>query len=266
MQMTGYTKLFGSIVASTIWREPHTIRIVWITMLAMANKTGTVEASVPGLADLARVTLDECKEALEALMQPDEYSRTPGNEGRRIQPVDGGWLILNHAKYRAKMGADEKREYFRLKKQEQRQKSNPCPILSKTVKDIPSESPLSRHAEAQSQSQTDAEASTPRAPAAASPALSGFDEFWAAYPKRIGKANAEKAWRKLGCSKLAPQILVSVRNCKVSPDWTKEAGQFIPHPATWLNRRGWEDELLPRSNGGIRENIKPRIITHGTNP
>lgn len=120
MNMTGYTKLFGSIVASTIWREPHTVRIVWITMLALANKNGIVEASIPGLADLSRVTLDEVQEALQALQAPDEFSRTPDFEGRRIEKHDGGWRILNHAKYRAKMGIDERREYLKLKKREER--------------------------------------------------------------------------------------------------------------------------------------------------
>lgn len=122
MDMTGYTKLFRSIVASTIWREPHTVRIVWITMLAMANKNGIVEASLPGLADLARVSIQECEEALNALSSPDKYSRTPDYEGRRIMVSDGGWKILNHEKYRNKMGADERREYLRQKQQESREK------------------------------------------------------------------------------------------------------------------------------------------------
>ncbi len=120
MDMTGYTKLFGSIVASTIWRESNEIRIVWITMLAMANKDGIVEASVPGLADMSRVTVQQCREAIEALQQPDPDSRTKDNAGRRISQVDGGWLILNHGKYRAKMGVDERREYLRVKQQEHR--------------------------------------------------------------------------------------------------------------------------------------------------
>lgn len=150
MNMNGYTKLFGSIVASTIWTEPHAVRIVWITMLAMANKNGIVEASLPGLADLSRVTMDEVKQAVKALESPDEYSRTPGHEGRRIEACDGGWKILNHGKYRAKMGADEKREYFRLKKQEQRM-SNPGPTLSNNVQVGPTMSRMSRHAEAEAE-------------------------------------------------------------------------------------------------------------------
>lgn len=104
------------------------------------------------------------------------------------------------------------------------------------------------------------EESTRQEASNASSMLQAFTEFWNAYPRRVGKADAEKAWKKNGCDKILPQILVSLRTCKTSSDWTKEAGQFIPHPATWLNRRGWEDELLPQRSNGIRENIKPKII------
>jgi len=118
--MTGYTKLFGSIVLSTIWREPNHIRIVWITMLALADKRGIVEGSVPGLADLCRVSVGECREALEKLMAPDPDSRTKAEGGRRILEVEGGWQLVNHAKYRAKLNQDERKEYLRIKKQESR--------------------------------------------------------------------------------------------------------------------------------------------------
>ena len=95
-----YTKLFSSITESTIWREADHIRLVWITMLAMADRKGRVWASVPGLADRARVSIESCVEALERLQSPDEWSRTEDNEGRRIAKIDGGWILLNHEKYR----------------------------------------------------------------------------------------------------------------------------------------------------------------------
>lgn len=107
--MAGYTKLFSSIVGSTIWREDSDTRVVWVTMLALADQGGVVEASVPGLADLARVSVEQAKIALAKFMAPDEYSRTPDFEGRRIEPVDGGWLILNHGKYREKLSAEYKK-------------------------------------------------------------------------------------------------------------------------------------------------------------
>jgi hypothetical protein len=107
----GYTKLFASIIDSTIWRESKETKIVWITMLAKANKHGIVESSLPGLADAARVTLDECISALKVLMAPDDYSRTKEHEGRRIRETDGGWEILNHTKYRARLSRQERLEY-----------------------------------------------------------------------------------------------------------------------------------------------------------
>lgn len=109
--MVGYTKLFGSLLASTIWREDDKVRIVWITLLAMADKRGIAEGSIPGIADLARVSVEDCERALARLQEPDRFSRSTGNEGRRIAPTDGGFQILNHAKYRDRMSVEERREY-----------------------------------------------------------------------------------------------------------------------------------------------------------
>lgn len=95
-----FTKLFSTITESTIWAESHPTRIVWITMLAMADWNGQVFGSIPGLANRARVTLEECEAALTRFQEPDRYSRTKANEGRRIEAIEGGWRILNHAKFR----------------------------------------------------------------------------------------------------------------------------------------------------------------------
>lgn len=108
--MSGYTKLFPSLIHSTIWREPDHVRIVWMTLLAMADRDGVVEASVPGLADAARKTIPETESALARLMEPDPYSRTPDHEGRRIETVRGGWRLLNHGIYREKASIEEARE------------------------------------------------------------------------------------------------------------------------------------------------------------
>ncbi len=105
-----YTKLFSEIVMSTVWREKDTTRLVWITMLAIRNMHHVVEASVPGLADCARVSIKACRVALKVLSEPDPDSRSQEAEGRRIQEVDGGWFIINGEKYRRKMSQDERRE------------------------------------------------------------------------------------------------------------------------------------------------------------
>lgn len=85
--------------------------MVWITMLAMKDGKQVVESSVPGLAKRAGVTIEECESALKRLCEPDPYSRTQEHEGRRIEAVDGGWMILNGEKYRDKMSITERRIY-----------------------------------------------------------------------------------------------------------------------------------------------------------
>ena len=120
--MAGYTKLFSSILDSTVWQESKETRIVWITMLVMKDRRQVVEASVPGLAKRAGVTIDEAEMALERLRTPDPYSRTQEHEGRRIENVDGGWLILNGERYRDKMSADEVRAYKAAKQKEYRKR------------------------------------------------------------------------------------------------------------------------------------------------
>jgi hypothetical protein len=70
-----------------------------------------------------------------------------------------------------------------------------------------------------------------------------FARFWDEYPRRRNKGDAWKAWRALKPGEhLAGVILQAVQRAKTSVQWRKDAGQFIPYPATWLRARGWEDE------------------------
>lgn len=70
-----------------------------------------------------------------------------------------------------------------------------------------------------------------------------FDVFWAAYPRHTGKQDAYKAFVKLKPDEALMQaILAGIEKQKQSAQWTKDGGQFIPHPATWLNGCRWEDE------------------------
>lgn len=116
-----FTKLFSSILDSTIWQEPPATKLVWITMLAMVDRNGEVHTSIPGLAKRAGVTNQECETALACFQSPDPYSRTKDHEGRRIRVIDGGFELLNHGKYRALLSAEERREYNRKKQQEYRE-------------------------------------------------------------------------------------------------------------------------------------------------
>jgi hypothetical protein len=69
----------------------------------------------------------------------------------------------------------------------------------------------------------------------------GFDEFWKAYPRKVGKGEAEKQWAKAKGIDLQA-VLKAIERARATEQWQKDSGQFIPHPATWLSQRRWEDE------------------------
>jgi len=76
-----------------------------------------------------------------------------------------------------------------------------------------------------------------------------FERFWQEYPKKIGKAAAKKSWDKI---KGQPDILEKIIHALLwqvsSEQWTKDGGQFIPNPSTYLNQGRWEDEpVIPYS-------------------
>lgn len=127
-----YIKLFSSLVTSTIWMEDDKTRIVWITMLAIADKNGEIQASIPGLARIAGVPVSDTEIAIQKFLEPDEHSRTPDDEGRRIEKIDGGWSLLNHAKYRLMASKDESKtsNAERQRRHRERQKRNGRVTLS----------------------------------------------------------------------------------------------------------------------------------------
>jgi len=97
-----YNKLFTRILDSSIWLEPTPTRIVWLTMIAAMDEDGFAQfASVSNVAHRAVVSLEEAQEAIKCLEGPDPNSSNPDNEGRRIERVDGGWMVINAPVYRS---------------------------------------------------------------------------------------------------------------------------------------------------------------------
>ena len=70
--------------------------------------------------------------------------------------------------------------------------------------------------------------------------LSDFDTFWNEYPKKVGKEAARKAWFKN-----KPDLETAINALKwqkVSSQWFKNGGLYIPNPSTWINQHRWDDE------------------------
>ncbi len=98
-----------------------------MTMLAMCDKDGRVFASIPGLARRANISLPDTITALECFKSPDEFSRTKEFDGRRIEEIDGGWRLLNHAKYRDMRDAIDRKEQVRQAVARHRANKIPAP-------------------------------------------------------------------------------------------------------------------------------------------
>ena len=116
-----FALFWGKMLDSSVWRrESKETRLVWVTMLMMKDQEGRIQSSVIGLADRARVTLEECQEALRIFLSPDDLDSSGVEEGRKIRVIQGGWEIVNNDLYR--FSTVERREFWRQAKEAQRAK------------------------------------------------------------------------------------------------------------------------------------------------
>lgn len=136
---TLYNKLFTKILDSSIWLESDGTRLVWLTLLAAMDQDGFCEyASVPNLAHRARVTLEAAQQAVDILEAPDPYSADPDNDGRRIERVDGGWIVLNAVKYREVATADQYRKRNRERQRRYRERHDAQTTTDVTPRNVTS--------------------------------------------------------------------------------------------------------------------------------
>ena len=89
-----------------------------------------------------------------------------------------------------------------------------------------------------------------------------FEQFWAIYPKKQGKGDALKVWKRLKPDKaLFEQILTSVKaHASRNPQWKRDGGQYIPNPATWLRQTRWLDEIPAQEGGAANAGRKTERI------
>ena len=78
--------------------------------------------------------------------------------------------------------------------------------------------------------------------------LTDFAAFWEAYPRKEGRKAAQKAWRNAKDKPAISDIIQAIKRAQTTDQWTKEGGQFIPHPSSWLNKGRWSDQPLPNGH------------------
>lgn len=226
-----YNKLFSRILYSSIWTESYPTRLVWIAMLAAMDEDGIVHAATPrNLASLAGVTPDEAEAAVAILSAPDAASSNPDHDGRRIERFPGGWVILNAPIYRSLARRDDMRH-------------KTAERVMRYTKRLSTNAALTP-----SEAYTDTQIKNTRSTRGVDPvADDAFDRrFWLLYPRKVAKAAALKAWRSVKPdAALVETILAALTAQMRSEAWTRDDGRFIPHAATWLRGRRWEDALTP---------------------
>jgi hypothetical protein len=259
-----FTKLDSGIVNSSIWSEPTATRVLWITMLAMSDDTGFVATSAPGLIRAANITKEDFSIGIKALESEDEFSRTSEYGGRRVDRVEGGWIILNYMKYREREDKDKHREYMRDYRKRACDSQNLTVIHSDSQNlTVESHSASASVSASGSASESGIKASNvlydPKVTTAQT------EEIYGLYPRKIGRGAALKkiaaAIKDFGFEPLRAKVIeyaTSVRG--------KEQ-QFIPHPATWFGQQRYKDEIEivttgaspPRATYGRQEVTKESI-------
>ena len=231
-----YGKFFASTFTGSMMASGPEVFAVWSYVIAHAVD-GHVELNPNLLAAVIGSTPDRMRAAIELLCQPDQHSRSPENEGRRMVR-EGEYLysVTNHVKYRSIRNEDERREYNRLAKQKERQRKSSD--VSMTVNECQACQPIQKQIQKQKQETP----LNPRKRGGVSEFPPGFEAFWTAYPRKTAKAAASKAFARLRADDALLTVIVEAVNRQAkSEQWRKDDGQFVPHAATWLNGRRWED-------------------------
>jgi len=226
-----YGKLFASMYDGTLYGQWQAI-ITLQQMVILADEDGVVDITPPALAAKTSIPLEIIEKGLEQLSQPDRYSRSPADDGRRIVLIDPdrpwGWRIVNYQHYRDLASREDKKRKDRERIAEKRNKNKDvanCRNVSQTVADV-------------AHTDTDTNTENNRSNAAAS---DRFSDFWAAYPKKRKKAEARKKWKAKKLDRIADRIIADIaERQKRDERWR---GGFIPDPTTYINGERWEDEI-----------------------
>lgn len=134
-----YGKVFDSIYDGTLYGHWEAI-VTMQQLIVLANADGVIDMTPQAIAARTSIPFDIISKGLEFLAKPDPYTRTPGEDGRRIVLIDShrpwGWRLVNHGKYQRLRNMAQKREADRIRIAEKRNKNNDVAIESHSVANV----------------------------------------------------------------------------------------------------------------------------------
>lgn len=228
-----YGKIFDTIYDGTLCEDWRAL-ITFQQMIVLCDADGTIDMTPSAISRRTGIPIEHIKAGIEILENEDPYSRTEGEDGRRIVRLDDhrpwGWYLVNHAKYKSLQDADTVRAQNRERKRKQREKGQNQGQMSRTVTDGHGHS---RHTD------TDTDTNTDKRQEIGHSVTARFEKFWSVYPKKVKKKTALEIWRR---KKPDADILIADVENRLANDGDWKEG-FIPHPTTYLNGERWNDEL-----------------------
>lgn len=241
-----YAKLFTSIYQGTLRGNSHGL-LVFTNLLAHADKDGVVDIHPKAIAEEVGLSIDEVRASLLVLESPDDESRSPEEQGRRIIRMDEhrawGWQVVNYVKYRAIRNEDDRREQNRIAQEKWREKNKPSSAKVSQAKQ------QSAHTEAEADTKAEAEKkNTKRVPRLTVEDLvsAGVDE------------NHARDWMEI--RRLKKQPLTQTAWAAVKAE-SEKAGLTIPQAIEAAAANGWggfKASWLERSSNKTPQTFRER--------
>jgi len=220
-----YGKIFSKMYEGTLYGQWEAL-VTFQQMIVLCDADGMIDMTPQAIASRTSIPLRIIKKGIEVLEAPDQHSRTPDQEGRRIERIDAhrpwGWHLVNHAKYMSMQDADMVREQTR--ERVRRHRADKAASVTVTDGNAPK-----RH--------TDIDIDTVKQQR---PPSGEFVRFWTAWPKnerKHSKGKCWECWRKASLDEQVEPILAHVDRLKLSDGWRRG---FVPGPLVYLNGRRWE--------------------------
>ncbi len=224
-----FVKLDCGIIHSSLWAEDSDTKICWITLLLLADATGFVRAAASAIAREAGIPAEVARRALDLFQGPDDESRTPDNQGKRVEKVDGGYRVLNYEKYR-------ERDYTNAERQKRWRESQKSNVTSVTEA-LPVTPRNTCRSRVQKQNKRES----------ATKSRGECEEIYEAYPRKVAKPEALRAIQKAISRGTSPNFLLE--RVILFGKTTDLEARFIPHPATWFNQERFNDDPATWKNG-----------------
>ncbi len=224
-----YGKVFDSIYDGTLaghWEAIVTMQ----QLIVLSTPDGVVDMTPEAIAGRTTIPLKIIKKGLEHLAKPDPFTRTPGEDGRRIVLLDDhrpwGWRLVNHGKYMRLRNMEEKRKADRDRISEKRKKINSVATMSQSVANV-------------AHSDSDSDLVKPLSGRSRDTDPDGFEILWKAYPRRAGnnpRSKALKAYRERVAEKHNPVEMIDGvgRYARFVRATGKEGTEYVQMAATFL--------------------------------